>query len=247
MEHSDFAAVTAYEMIRKYTKWAPPIFSPEADTPHDWEIFAGIAARLKGISVAELEEAYVEKMLSRALTDGRPEAKQVTYEEARRLIGNEPGPDRLFDIMVRGGFAGDAFGAVPDGLNLEKLKAHPHGLDLGHLDAGTVPKVLATPDKLIDMAPQPLVDDVARMETDFEELASPTSMVMIGRRDIRSKNAWMHNIHALVKGKDRCTLLVNPRDAERLGLATGSYARLKTSIAQIETPVVVSDGVELEA
>jgi anaerobic selenocysteine-containing dehydrogenase len=240
-EHSDFAAVTAYESIRKFVKWSPPIFAPETDTPHDWQIFAGLAARLKGVTVAEIEETYVRELLNRALAEGRPEARNVPLEEARRLIGDEPGPDRIFDILIRGGPLGDAFGAVPDGLTLEKVKAHPHGLDLGPLDAGMLTRVLATPDKLVDLAPSQLVTEVPRMQAALAELQRPGSLVMIGRRDIRSKNAWMHNIHLLAKGKDRCTLLVNPVDAERLGIATGSRARLSTHIAAIEVPIKVSD------
>jgi anaerobic selenocysteine-containing dehydrogenase len=241
VEHSDFAAVTPYESIRKYVKWAPPIFPPEPGTPDDWEIFAGVAARLQGTTVEAVEEAYTERMLKRALSHGRPEAQTVPYETARGLIGDTPGPDRLFDIMIRGGQYGDAFGAVPDGLTLAKVAEHPHGLDLGPLDAGMVPQVLATPDKLIDLAPPRLVEDVERLEAAFAELAVPGSLLMIGRRHTRSKNAWMHNVNLLVKGKDRCTLLVNPLDAARLHLRTGDHAWLGTSVATIEVPVEVND------
>ena len=240
-EHSDFAAVTAYETIRKFIKWGPPVFAPEDDTPHDWEIFAGLAARLRGTSVAELEEEYVREFLATALSQGRPEARAVSLEEARRLVGDEPGPDRVFDILIRGGPMGDAFGAVPDGLTLERVKQHPHGLDLGPLDAGMIPGALKTPDRKIDLAPPQITCDVPRMEQAMVDLEKPGSMLMIGRRDIRSKNAWMHNVELLAKGKDRCTLLVHPVDADRLGLVTGSHARVKTHISELVAPVVVSD------
>ena len=49
-------------------------------------------------------------------------------------------------------------------------------------------------------------------------------MVLIGRRQLRSNNSWMHNLPALVKGKDRCTMLVHPDDATRLGLVDGGTA-----------------------
>jgi anaerobic selenocysteine-containing dehydrogenase len=241
VEHSDFAAVTGYEMIRKYVKWAPPVFPPPDGTPEDWEIFAGMAARLKGVTLAEMEESHVQRMLTRALEKGRPEGRRVPYAVARAMIGDTPGPDRLFDIMIRGGPYGDAFGAVPDGLTLERVRAHPHGLDLGPLDAGMVPRVLATPDRLIDLAPALLVAEVPRMEAALTALVAPDAMVMIGRRHTRSKNAWMHNVHLLVKGKDRCTLLVNPIDATRLGLAAGGRARLRTTTGEIEAPVEISN------
>ena len=50
-------------------------------------------------------------------------------------------------------------------------------------------------------------------------------MVLIGRRQLRSNNSWMHNLRPLVKGKDRCTMHVNPADAERLGLVDGERAQ----------------------
>ncbi|MET0546574.1 MAG: molybdopterin-dependent oxidoreductase [Caulobacterales bacterium] len=240
-EHSDFAAVTPYETIHKFIKWAPSIFEPEDDTPHDWQIFAGIAARLKGISVAALEESYVEEIINRALTEGRPETRGVPYEQARRVVGDEPGADRLFDILIRGGPMGDAFGAVPDGLNLEKVKQHPHGLDFGPLDAGLLASILATPDGLIDLAPPQILADIPRLEEHLTKLEEPDTLLMIGRRDTRSKNAWMHNIHLLAKGKDRCTLMMHPEDASRRGLSTGSHARVRTHIDEVIAPVHVTD------
>jgi hypothetical protein len=55
---------------------------------------------------------------------------------------------------------------------------------------------------------------------------APGELVLIGRRQLRSSNSWLHNSARLVKGKPRCTLLVNPADAERYGLAelTGTAA-----------------------
>jgi anaerobic selenocysteine-containing dehydrogenase len=241
-EHSDFAAVTPYESCRKYIKWAPPIFAPEAGTPHDWEIFAGIAARLQGISVMELEERYVRRLLEKALTDGRHECRGVSFDAARAAIGDSPGPDRLFDIMLRSGPFGDAFGAVADGLNLDRLRAHPHGLDLGPL-TGQLPQVLKTPDGLIDMAPPLLVADVPRMREALTETRPDGALLMIGRRHARSKNAWMHNVRLLTKGKDPCTLLMHPRDAAARGLSDGDRAELRTAVDKLIVPVEINDEV----
>ncbi len=241
-EHSDFAAVTPYESCRKYIKWAPPIFAPEAGTPHDWEIFAGIAARLQGLSVAELEERYVRRLLEKALAEGRRECREVSLEAARAAIGESPGPDRLFDIMLRSGPYGDAFGAVADGLNLDRLRQHPHGLDLGPLTE-QLPKVLKTPDGLIDLTPPLLVADVQRMREALGESRPDGALLMIGRRHARSKNAWMHNVRLLTKGKDPCTLLMHPRDAAALGLSDGARAALSTAVDRIIVPVEISDEV----
>jgi anaerobic selenocysteine-containing dehydrogenase len=239
-EHSDFAAVTAYEMIRKYVKWAPAIFEPESGALCDWQIMAGLAARLRGITVEAAEEEFVDGLLKAALAQGRPECAQVSVADARAAIGNTPGGDRIFDLMIRSGPYGDAFGVVPDGLNLARVAEHVHGLDLGPLTE-MLPGVLRTPDRLIDLAPPLLVKDVERLEQSLSPRAPDDGLVMIGRRQTRSKNAWMHNLHLLVKGRDRCTLLMHPRDAERRGLRTGDRAQVRTHIASIEAPVEISD------
>jgi anaerobic selenocysteine-containing dehydrogenase len=240
-EHSDFAAVTAYESMHKFVKWGEPVFDPEPGMPHDWEIFTGIVARMRGTSVAEVEEQYMAEILARALAEGRLEARDVPFEEARRLIGNEPGPDRLFDILIRGGPEGDAFGRVPDGLTLERVKAFPHGLDLGSLDENMLAKVLRTPDRLVDLAPPQITSEVPRIVAALEEAAVPGSLLMIGRRDIRSKNAWMHNVHLLVKGKERCTALIHPQDAAERGILDGALIRVSTTIGAIDLPAHLSD------
>ncbi len=63
----------------------------------------------------------------------------------RCCIGG-PGYERRLDMMLRLGPYGDAFGAKPDGLTLERLKANPHGIDLGPLRP-RLPEILRTPSR----------------------------------------------------------------------------------------------------
>jgi anaerobic selenocysteine-containing dehydrogenase len=67
--------------------------------------------------------------------------------------------------------------------------------------------------------------------------------LLIGRRDIRSNNSWMHNLPRLVSGRDRCVLFVHPADATRLGLENGDLAVLSTHVHEGEVPVQVTDEV----
>lgn len=66
-------------------------------------------------------------------------------------------------------------------------------------------------------------------------------MVIIGRRDTRSNNSWMHNLPLLAKGPMRCTALVHPDDARRLGLRDGTMAHIRNGNRRIEAQVQVSD------
>jgi anaerobic selenocysteine-containing dehydrogenase len=65
--------------------------------------------------------------------------------------------------------------------------------------------------------------------------------VLIGRRQLRSNNSWMHNSERLMKGADRCTALLHPDDAAARGLADGTAVRVVSKIGAIEVPLQVSD------
>src|SRR5256885_17013115 len=84
-----------------------------------------------------------------------------------------------------------------------------------------------------------LVADVERLRRSLERPIE--ELVLIGRRHLRSNNSWMHNAPSLVKGPERCTLLVHPSDAARLGLTDGGRARIRGSAGAIDAPVSVTD------
>ena len=98
---------------------------------------------------------------------------------------------------------------------------------------------------MIELAPEPLVADVARLEAALDERSgtSHQPFVLVGRRDLRSNNSWMHNLNVLVKGKPRCTLQVHPDDAGRLGLADGALAHVTSRTGEVTIPVEVTDGI----
>ena len=141
--------------------------------------------------------------------------------------------------MLRVGPFGDGFGADPDGLTLERLEASPHGIDFGPMRP-RIPEVLRTPSGKIELAPAEIVADLPRLEAELGGHVNG-DMVLIGRRQLRSNNSWMHNLPALVKGKDRCTAQINPDDAERLGLADGGRARVSSASGELVAPVEVTE------
>jgi anaerobic selenocysteine-containing dehydrogenase len=150
------------------------------------------------------------------------------------------GPERILDLMLRAGPWGDRFDEDGDGLSLEALREAEHGIDLGPLEP-RLPELLGTASGAIELAPELLVSDVPRLRSALEERRRGNGMVLIGRRHLRSNNSWMHNLRPLAKGRDRCTLLVSPDDAARLGLANGGRARVKSRVGELIAPVAVSD------
>ncbi|HEX5869275.1 MAG TPA: molybdopterin dinucleotide binding domain-containing protein, partial [Longimicrobium sp.] len=135
--------------------------------------------------------------------------------------------------------------------SLRKLRRHPHGMDLGPLRP-VLPARLFTKDKRIHAAPTPLLDDVARLrarlldgagEAGAGAAADGFDLLLIGRRQLRSNNSWMHNYPRLMKGRDRCTLLLHPTDAAARGIVEGAAVRLSSSAGSVAVPAELSDEV----
>jgi anaerobic selenocysteine-containing dehydrogenase len=147
----------------------------------------------------------------------------------------------VLDFLVRVGPYGDGFGADPEGLTLDALERSPHGVDLGALEP-RLPDMLRTASGKVELAPEEIVGDMDRLRAAAARERNG-GFVLIGRRQLRSNNSWMHNLPALVKGKDRCTLHIHPDDAERLGLEDGGRAVVSSATGRIEAPVEVTDGI----
>jgi anaerobic selenocysteine-containing dehydrogenase len=218
---------------RNTARFSPAVL-PRPDRPAEWELLL----RLTAIAMGRGAAADL-----RALDD------ELTADDVRRTAGPfaEPmlaavrdlrGPERVLELALRAGPYGDRFGQQPGGLSLAKLRAHPEGIDLGEL-AARVPEVLRTPSGKIELAPAMLVADLARVAADLERPVP--SLVVIGRRQLRSNNSWMHNLPTLASGRFRCTALVHPSDAARHGLANGARAELVRGDRTITVEVELSD------
>ena len=103
------------------------------------------------------------------------------------------------------------------------MHEHPHGVDFGPM-VPKVDEILRTASGDVELAHDNILDDLPRLQARVG--APPDGLLLIGRRHVRSNNSWMHNVKVLVKGKDRCTLIVHPEDAGELGLADGGSARV---------------------
>jgi len=162
-------------------------------------------------------------------------------DELLAALSSRRGPERILDFMLRSGPYGDGFGADSSGLSLSMLEQAPHGIDLGPLQP-RIPEVLRTESGKIELAPEPIVDDVARLESSLARRHNG-EMVLVGRRDLRSNNSWMHNLDVLVKGKERCTLHLHPDDASRLGIANGGTASVRSRNGEVAVTVEVTDAI----
>jgi anaerobic selenocysteine-containing dehydrogenase len=228
---------------RNVANYSPAIF--EREGPAEWETFMRLAGVIAGqgpnADVALFDEMVIQTLIQREVANeaspiaGRDPAELLEALEPRR------GPERVLDFMLRSGPYGDGFGSDPQGLSLDLLEQNPHGIDLGPLKP-RLPEVLRTPSGKVELAPEPIVADLDRLRAAMARERNG-GMVLIGRRQLRSNNSWMHNLPALVKGKERCTLHIHPDDAERLGLADGESALISSAAGAIEAPVETTEDI----
>ncbi|MEB3981777.1 molybdopterin-dependent oxidoreductase [Mycobacterium sp. 663a-19] len=230
--HDDLVLLFA---IRSIANYSAPVFDP-GDRPHEWEILIRLTGLCTGtpaedVDVAAIDDGFFDYL---AFTRGLDGA------ELRKLY-DHGGPERILDLTLRTGPFGDRYGQNPGGLTLDMLKANPNGIDFGPM-VPQLPDILATPDKKIRLAPQYLLDDLPRLAARLQRPAEP--LVLVSRRHLRSNNTWMHNVPALMKGKDRCTLLIHPDDAARFGVADDDVVTVKSEAGEIRVPVEITDAIK---
>ncbi|WP_339863140.1 molybdopterin oxidoreductase family protein [Paremcibacter congregatus] len=231
--------------ITESSRHADLILPPTAPLEHDhYDVsFLGLAVsnvtRFNDKVIAAAPDSYDEWEIYHELT------RRYLRKMGAPTLPRKRAPHRLIDMALSNGPYGRRR-ARPEALSLRKLKAHPHGLYLGDLKP-LLTRRLKTKSGKIDCAPTAVVADLKRLQAD--RALWQDSLVLIGRRHIRSNNSWLHNSPRLVKGKNRCTLLIHPQDLEKHQMQDGqvvcvtSRAGRVTVVAEASTdmmPGVVS-------
>nr|WP_295130838.1 molybdopterin-dependent oxidoreductase [uncultured Roseateles sp.] len=197
---------------RNHARFSAPVFAKPAGRPDEWQILLRLAAMLEGKDWRQDIEAIED-----AAFPPDPAAPELR------------GPERLIDQALRHG---------PYRLSLAEVRATPGGIDLGELQP-RIPELLRTPSGKIELAPPSLLAALPEVDADLSRPAD--GLRLIGRRDMRSGNSWMHNLPVLAKGPMRCTLLINPADAQRLGLQEGGQATVSNASASLQVQVSLSE------
>ncbi|MFD7466427.1 molybdopterin-dependent oxidoreductase [Streptomyces tendae] len=239
--HHDFAFNTL--AVRNQVRYTRPAVPLEPGRMAETEILARLTLAVTGAHGADpaaVDAGVIEQTLAKSVREPHsPVHGRDPGALAAQLTG-ENGPERRLDLMLRLGPYGDGFGARPDGLTLERLLAHPHGIDLGPLRP-RLPQPLKTRSGKVELLPGPIAADLPRLVRARAE--RPAGLVLVGRRHLRSNNSWMHNIPALTGGSNRCTLHVNPEDAERLGVRGAQPVRVQGPGGAVTVPAEVTDAV----
>ncbi|WP_327666759.1 MULTISPECIES: molybdopterin oxidoreductase family protein [unclassified Streptomyces] len=239
--HHDFAFNTL--AVRNQVRYTRPAVPLEPGRLAETEILARLvlaATGMHGADPSAVDDLVIAQTLGKAVKEAHSPVHGRDPKELAAALTGVSGPERRLDMMLRLGPYGDGFGVRPEGLSLEQLLAHPHGIDLGPLRS-RLPQPLKTRSGKVELLPQPIAGDLPRLKRALAEL--PDGLVLVGRRHLRSNNSWMHNVPALTGGTNRCTLHIHPEDAERLGVLDGAAVRVKGAGGEVTAPAEVTDGV----
>ena len=240
LERTQFDIAFYSVAVRMVANWSDPVL--DSDHPDDLDVIARLALVLAGAG-PNGDPEWIHGQLLEAMLDqemATPGSNLANCNRAAILDELAPLPpeQRIVDLLLRAGRYGDHFDHDRDGLCVDELRRHPHGIDYGPL-VERLPGVLTTPSGKIDLAPEVILGDFVRLEA---HRPADDQIVLIGRRDLRSNNSWMHNINVLAKGKERCTLLVHPEDAKRHQLLDGGAATITSTSGTAVAPVEITDG-----
>jgi anaerobic selenocysteine-containing dehydrogenase len=236
LEHEHYDVIFHLLAIRNTARYSPALYRAARDVRHEWEILLELRTRLIGKGPISRTKAWLRRALLRRM-----------------------GPEGLLDLGLRFGPYGSGWQVCKRGLTLRKLKQAPHGIDLGPLEP-CLPERLQTVSKRIHLVPEPLRADIERLRSRLGMIDSPQAtgaaplvdgvssersfggdLLLIGRRDLRCNNSWMHNTERLVKGKDRCRLLMHPQDAAHLGIGDGQGVKVTSRVGSIDTVAEITE------
>lgn len=215
LEREEFDVLFPVFSVHNNARFNARVFEPAPDTKEDWQILAGIMAEVLPLPVRRLTAPLVRAFADR-LSPLRLTAPALAI-----------GP---YGILRRG----------PRGLTISRIRRTPGGVDLGPLRP-RLRRLIRTRDHRVHLAPPEFVTEARRLIAAPDPATNGFDLRLIGRRHLRSNNSWMHNIEPLVKGRDRCTVLMHPDDAAARGLTDGQRARVRSAVGSVELPVEVSD------
>lgn len=236
--------------VRNIANFSPSVLPPGGDLKPEWFLLTALAGLLMGhplqndidSMVDNIEDNLIQRLVSRAVES---DFSNINGRDPIEIMdGMSPlrGPERMLDFYLRTGPYGDGFGSGA-GLSLQSLRENPHGIDLGPL-IPRIPEMLRTKDGRINLATPEIIADMNRLNSSIRSSHERgTELVLIGRRHLRSNNSWQHNVRVLMKGRDRCTLLMHPDDATRRGITDRSNVEVTASGRSLITLVEITDAV----
>lgn len=205
---------------RNTVRYTEPLFPPPAGARADWQIYAELGTRVS--RYRDGVEGYFRRLAMRLMQLATPR--------------------RMLSLMLRAGPYGSGLKFWQSGISLKRLKAEKHTLDLGSLKP-LLPGRLDTKKKRIELAPDIYLKDLCRLDRRYRFSAEKTfgSLVLIGRRQVKTNNSWMHRFRRLTGSRNICTLIIHPDDANTHGILDGQIVEVHSRTGTITVEAEISD------
>jgi len=220
LEHDNHEILFHGFAIHNTAKYSPAVLAPDANQREDWQILSQLALRIAA----------------------RKHENPLARTALRLAPSLVPGPRRVLDWAIRGGHYGDGFRPWKKGLRLADLERTPSGIDLGPLEP-RLAAILGQRQRRLDLATPRMMAELTRLSEDGTHRGGhgdPDELLLIGRRDRRTNNSWLHNVPSSAVGRDRCTLQIHPADAERRGLSNGQPVELESDSGRLQVRIELS-------
>lgn len=220
LENAQYSIVFHKLAVRDTVKFCRPVFEPEPGSLSEWEIVAALSAELVRLRSRD------------SVAAGGPPIENPTATHFAAT------PTFFIEMLLGGG---------PYGLSLADIEKAPSGIDLGPLKEGGIDRQVRHEDGMIRLIADDIESEAARLATALDAgVFTPRdeeagAFLLIGRRQMRTNNSWMHNCRTLIKGPERCTLLMHPGDAARLGIEAGCVVVVTSRVGSVSLPVQVTD------
>ncbi len=220
LEHDHYDLLFLHLAVRNVTRYTEAVVSPADGALHDWQIYSELARRYARRIWASEKGSVVTRLKGMG-----------TRAAMARLA-----PKRLLQIGLQRG---------DSGVTWDDMKHHPEGIDLGPLKPSLV-AALQAKGKRVKLLPERIAQELPTLVPLFTQApatqapSAQDTLKLIGRRDVRSNNSWMHNSARLVSGKNRCVLWMHPQDAMARSLSDGQSVQVRSRVGAVTLPVHIS-------
>ncbi|WP_448498653.1 molybdopterin-containing oxidoreductase family protein [Mycobacterium syngnathidarum] len=222
-ERDDFAVTFQMFQATPFRQATDAVVAPRGQARTEWDIVVDLIGRMK-----------VRTPVFAVL---RAAAKRA----ARR--GKRLSPRPVIDMMIRMADGGDRFGLRRGGLTFRRLaEQHPHGVVVApNIRTGVLGEVVVYPKGRIRLEHEDIASEITALSGRAEPDGYP--LRMIGMREPRSENSWLHNSPLLMRGNRIHRALMHTEDAAMRHLAEGDAVRVRSPYGQIDIALSLTDDI----
>jgi anaerobic selenocysteine-containing dehydrogenase len=223
-----------------------PTMYERDDFPYTFQAFQATPFRQATEAVvapageARSEWDIIEDLTVRLAPNVRAFAALGTVRKALGLFGVALKPRMMIDALIRTSQGGDLFGLRRGGLTHRRLtEDHPHGVVVApNIRTGALRNSVAYLSRRIRLTHAGIADEVDKLTRACHPEGYP--LRMIGMREPRSENSWMHNSPLLMRGERGHRALIHVDDAAELSISDGDVVRVSSPYGEITVEVTTT-------